>query len=1261
MGPVRRQHRLVAGRHVDNAAPDLVRHHVARNRLAGQEVAIQVRSQHRHPLPLGVREVQKGDAAECAGVVDKDVHAAKLFDNRSEHALDVCLIARVRLDRDGAPAVGARRHRCLLRGSGIRPEDDRHVSAIACQAERQRSADTPSTTSDDGSPPRQVDLHHARIRAHITVRLRRVADEPGTRPRRAARVHCSACGRAVGKSHRFCPHCGAPVQRAEDSARMGSGPSLQVSAASQVDLSENRRLVTVLFADLIGSTTLGERLDPEDLRGVLSSYFGTLSREIQRYGGTIDKYIGDAVMAVFGAPVAHEDDAERAISAAIGIQAAVSALNDELERRYGSRLAVRIGLNSGEVVAGMLAGSAGGAYTIVGDTVNTAQRFESAAQPGTILVGELTRDLARRTFDFEAVPPLVLKGKTDPRPAFRVLGPRYESLDPEPTPLIGRDVELRLILGALERAVSGAGGLVHIVGDAGIGKTRLVREFRNTLPEAILQTMGRCVSFEVSRPYALLARLLRDVMRLPAALDVHAAASGIDMVLSGLRATADPFDRDLLLEVIGLSESPGIDPRSRLGALLQLMFRLLEAYTEKTTLLIIAEDLHWADPASAALLAEVASRIPERRCLLLTTARDGWIPPWRPHIVVSLNALSEDGARRLIEVTYGAPVEDQLAETILARAGGNPFFIEQIVAGVRASGELVMRDGRFGVSQGAPLHVPATIQEVITARLDRLPKEPKRVLQVASVIGRVFRRRVVERLVPADQLLADRLATLEREGYVLPHALQPEPTYVFRHALLQEVAYNGQLQSQRKATHAAIGETLEDCFSDRLQDVLSELAFHFGRSDNHPKAVYWLVRAGDHARALYANQEALTQYRAALEHASDGTGEFDLPAILERISDVQLLIGRYEDSIQSIRSAVSHSTTGRGALIARLQRRLGTALLLKGAYDEAAAAFEAAASALTDASHVEAARILLQQGQLHYRRGDFDRAREVLARGVDLSTELGADDLVAEGLKQLGNVALEQGELTTAAEFYQRSRMLYEQLEDMLGIADMRSNMGIVYRRTGRWDEALAEYRSALAIRERIGHQLGIGTVYNNIAEVYRSRGESAQAIPAYQQAIDTWSSIGHALFVGLALVGLGAARIEVGEVEQGRADLLDAAQRFARLGSTIYLPDLYRYLAEAELARGDLDAATRAAGISLEYARQSTARHQEGATLRVQAEIALARNDPSLAQRLLLESQRTLQELGEALELAKTEALLQRTSRGRRRRREYDRDRQIS
>ncbi|HET6316994.1 MAG TPA: adenylate/guanylate cyclase domain-containing protein, partial [Chloroflexota bacterium] len=982
-------------------------------------------------------------------------------------------------------------------------------------------------------------------------------------------------------THRFCPNCGTPA--GTTAALKLGGASLQVTGESVVDLSENRRLVTVVFADISGSTQLAERLDPEDLRRMLTTFFGTLAYEIQRYGGTVDKYIGDAVMAVFGAPLAHEDDAERAISAAIAMQAAISELNQDLQRQYDAQLALRIGMHSGEVVAGLLTSDIP-AYTVVGDTVNTAQRFEAAAEPGTILVSRATLELTRRAFDFEAVPPLELKGKTEPRPAYRVLGPRYESIDPSAVPMVGRGAELARLRRAFEAASSGRGSTVHLTGDAGIGKSRLVRELRAATPPDVVQVVGRCVSFEVDRPYALLARLVRDVLRVPSGNAEHEARTRIEGVLGGIAPTVDPMDTALLLEVLGYQAHPeSLSPESLQRVLLRLLRRLLLGYSQVSPVLIIAEDIQWADAASGALLAALARDIPARRCLLVSTGRPGAGPPWPAEVIV-VDALPPTDARALMESIFAASVDDSLAGTILTRSGGNPYFIEEIVHGLRGAEALIEAYGRVSARSGAVPRVPATVQEVLEARLDRLPTKARRVLQVAAVCGRVFRQSIVQRLVP-DVPLRDGLGLLESEGFILTHGVEPERTYTFRHALIQEVAYQTQLHSQLRGTHEAIAEGLETMYADRADELVGDLAFHYAHSANDAKAAHWLAQAGDRARALYASGEALANYAVAL----DRTSQRDLDtraSLLERIGEIENVLGHYDLALRRFRSALEVLPATRRASVARLQRKLGTTLLQKSDYIEAAAAFDAGLAALGGTDDVEAAHLGVQVGQLYLRRGDFAAARAAITRAIAVGERLHADDLVAQGLQQLGNVLLHTGDLNGAESAYRRSLAVHQRMENLSGTAEVRGDLGIAYRRLGRADDALAEYAACLEIWERIGNPWGVALCHNNMGEVQRSRGDLQQAIASYERAWSAFQSIGAATEAAITLIGIGAARVELGDLAQGRLDLVAAGTQLEALGSTGYLPDVYRYLATADLLAMNPAKAERSARRSLEFAR---------------------------------------------------------------------------
>src|SRR2546421_8623916 len=406
-------------------------------------------------------------------------------------------------------------------------------------------------------------------------------------PSRSARLTCSACGARLRPAHRFCPNCGAPVAPA---APRGTG--LQVSPGTAVH--EDRRLVSVLFADLSGSTPLGERLDPEDLRRILGAFFAALVRPIQRYEGTVEKYMGDAVMAVFGAPVSHEDDAERTVRAALDMQRALTLLNDWLDREQGLRLALRVGISSGEVVSGLLANDVQSAYTVVGDTVNTAQRLESIAAPGAIVVGPTTYRLAARAFEFEPLGPTALKGKAQAVKAYRVIRSKDDAVADGSTPLIGRRAELALLRQALAGSVLGQGRALTVAGEAGVGKSRLIAEFLTGLGRGVDRWMARGRSYDRQTAYAVLASLLRSAFGIRQADLEPVARAGIEGRVRELGLDLDHATVRLLLDVLGYA-SAGVDPQTTPPVLTQGVRNLVRLQAASGPLLIVAEDLPRSD------------------------------------------------------------------------------------------------------------------------------------------------------------------------------------------------------------------------------------------------------------------------------------------------------------------------------------------------------------------------------------------------------------------------------------------------------------------------------------------------------------------------------------------------------------------------------------------------------------------------------------------------------------------------------------------
>ena len=999
--------------------------------------------------------------------------------------------------------------------------------------------------------------------------------------------------------------------------------SLQITEGGAQLLAEERKIVTVLFADLISSEPLASRLPPERLRAVLGAYFSVLAREIQRYGGTIDKYVGDAVMAVFGAPVSHEDDAARAIRAALAIERSSRLVTEMLERTDGVRAAIRVGVNTGEVVAGLLSGEVL-AYTVTGDAVNTAQRIESAAGPGEVLVSEPTRALARDLFQFEAVAPLTLKGKREPVPAYRVTGFALEAGSVAAGAFVGREAELAWLRSAIDRSIHGEGQVLHVQGEGGAGKSRLAREALATLTTEVAQIRARANSYEESTPYALVAAIVRRMLIIRDEDDEATVRKALVAGMAPIPNETREVATAVFSEVLGYGARSELDPQAKRRLVVTVLRLLLRARSAERPLVLLLEDLHWMDDASRSVIAELIPEVAVLRCALLTTSRDA--VSW-PALTMALGLLDAQGAAALVDSLGGPQLDPQMRAVVLERTGGNPLFIEETIRAVRAGATTV----------------PTTVQELLEARLDALPAPPRRVAQGAAVIGRTFRTRVLARVV-ADDDVPTELRALEGARFVHEVPIATEATYAFDHALVQEVVYRTQLVTQRARTHGEVGAALEDLYSDRTDEFVDDLAFHWDRSDNAPKAMFWLVKAGDRARGLYANAEALARYRAALPRAADGTGPLGAATILERIGDLELLVGRYDDAMATFAAARTRMGGDVPVTAARLKRKIAQVLRTLGRFDDTLPMYVAAMAELGESDDPEAVRIGIATSVVHLRRGDLAAARDILTKAVEAAQRLGVDDVIAEAYNYLAQAESLAGDVRASLAAFERARAIYERAENVRALANVRSNMVDSYLRLGRHQDALVEANASLAIRQRVGDPLWIGSSFNNRAEVYREMGDVDAALADYDRALERWTAFGHADRVPLALIGRGAAHAQAGDAEGARRDLDDAEQRLAAIKSTTYLPDLYRFRAETELRARDLDAAERAGREALARSQAVKARHQIAMAERVLGEIALARGDRAAARDLLERSRATLLELSEINELRKTEAAIARS-----------------
>ncbi len=806
---------------------------------------------------------------------------------------------------------------------------------------------------------------------------------------------CSGCGFDAPADFAFCPKCGA---------RLATPPP--ASAPSLPD--GDRRPVTVLFADLVGFTTLSEGLDPEDVRAIQSDLFREMSSSIERYEGFVEKFVGDAVMAVFGAPKAHEDDPERGLRAALLMHERMDALNRRWERRVGRPLALHIGVNTGPVVAGRIGAAADAAYAVTGDTVNTASRLQSAAPAGEILVSDATYQLTQHAFAFappEAVP---LKGKSEPAVVHRLRGPlaaprSARGLDSLglAAPLVGRERELRLMQATFDATCAGRAQVLSLVGEPGAGKSRLQRDFLARLDEA-----GRLEGVTVRRAagsamgeqtYGVVAGLLRDAYGVAPGDSAGVARSKLAVGLEALGI--EPEDREAmaaaLAQVLGLERDDArmrhLPPEQLKRQIFMATRTLVERRLAAGPLVLIVEDLHWADAASVELLGALADRLADRPLLILLVSRSALAPDAlgtsrAPHSTLEVAPLSRADGEGLLAAWFGDSVRlfpEPLRTLILERAGGNPLYLEEVVRALIAAGVLV-RDGDAWRSapEAATAQVPSTLQGLLLARLDRLDAAERRVLQEAAVIGPRFDAALLRAVSGEPARVDAALDALVRADLVVPG-----PDHRFRHGLLQETVYQNILVAGRTELHTRVGTALESqgAAGPESLERLEALGHHWALGADKARGARYLMAAGDWARGMYANADAIRHYQralGALEHCD--AVETEQLVARERMADLLGPIGRRAAALGEYEIVeAGYRAAGDAPAHARILRKMGGLHWDAGARARALQCFEAGLGLLADdREHIEQAHLYQEMGRLAFRSGDSQRAVEWAEAGA---------------------------------------------------------------------------------------------------------------------------------------------------------------------------------------------------------------------------------------------------------------------------------------
>jgi class 3 adenylate cyclase/tetratricopeptide (TPR) repeat protein len=887
---------------------------------------------------------------------------------------------------------------------------------------------------------------------------------------------CPNCGEDNPDRARFCLSCATPLDR------MPTGPG------------DERKVVSVLFVDLVGFTETSESADPEDVRARLSAYHGLLRREIQRFGGTVEKFIGDAVMAVFGAPTAHEDDAERAVRAALRILDAIEELNED---HPGFDLAIRAAVNTGEAMVALSARPETGEGLVAGDVVNTASRLQGIAPAGAVVVAEPTYRATRETVDYEALDAVRVKGKANPVPVWRATAARsrygIDTARPR-TPFVGRQDDLAMLRQAYLRAIRERSmEVVTVVGEPGAGKSRLVAEYQawvDDRPELVAWRQGRCLPYGEGITFWALGEIVKAQAGI---LESDAPSEARRKLNESVAHVADESDREWfshrLAPLVGLpSDAQGnVDQVESFTA----WAAFLEAVATERPLVLIVEDLHWADPALAEFLDALVDRVSDVPMILVCTARPELferLPAWgggkRDAISISLRPLSPETTARLLSVLLDqAVLPAGMQAQLLERAGGNPLFAEEFVRMLVDTGWLQRQGEAWVPVANGPIAIPESLQALIAARLDLLRPDRKAVLQDASVIGKVFWAGAVAAVGRRDEREATEvLRAASRKGIVRPvrrSSVEGQSEYAFWHLLVRDVAYGQIPRPTRAVKHRAAAEWIEAMAGERVADQAELLAYHYeqaldlaratGAIDDVPALEEQLVRflelAGDRGLSLDL-RKAESSYRRALDLLSP-----DSPArsrLLQKLAIPVWLLGRNEEATRAAEEAVRLADVAgdREAMASALVTLSSTAWQTGQSERAREVAYQAIEilealppSATLGRAYSRAAVVE------HLGGGDLHRVIELAHHALDLATRFGTDDIRA--MQFLGIARCELGDLGGLDDLREAIRIALQRNDPLTGTAYVNLANQV-------WDfegpaPALAVYQDSIRYGERRG------------------------------------------------------------------------------------------------------------------------------------------------------------------------------------------------
>jgi predicted ATPase/class 3 adenylate cyclase len=993
----------------------------------------------------------------------------------------------------------------------------------------------------------------------------------------------------------------SPPASPQDRAPLAYTPShlTEQILAARSTLEGERKQVTVLFADLKGSTELIADLDPEAAQRLLDPALHRMMDAVHRYEGTVNQVLGDGIMALFGAPVAHEDHAVRACYAALAMQASMRQYAAEVRRTQGLELQSRVGLNSGDVVVRAIGNDLHMDYSAVGQTTHLAARMEQLATPGTIRLTATTLRLVEGLVQVNALGQFPVKGLPEPVEVFELVGASTIRQRIQATAVrgltrfVGRQSELATLQQALAHAGTGHGQVVALVGEAGVGKSRLIYEFVHahyTQGWRVLESAS--MSYGKATPYFPVIDLLRRYCAVEDRDDMRTVRAKVTGQVLTLNAALQDTLPALLALLEALPEdSPfrTLDPPQRRQRTLEALKRVLLRESQVQPLVLVFEDLHWIDTETQALLNSLVESLPTARILLLVNYRPEYQHTWGSKTYYSqlpLDPLAPESAEALLQVLLGDdPSLAPLTPVLIARTEGNPFFLEESVRTLVETQVLAGERGAYRLAQALPsIQVPATVQAVLTARIDRLPPAEKHLLQAAAVIGKDIPVALLQAIAEAPWTDVQRsLSHLQAAEFLYETRLFPELAYTFKHALTQEVAYNAILLERRKGLHECVAQAIEGLFQDRLAEHYNALAHHYSRSGNTSKAIVYLHHAGQQTVERSAYAEAVSHLSAALDLLTT------LPESRER--------SQQELAVQMTLGMALRVTRGEGAL--EVEQLYTRAHALCEQVGEPPQLF----------------RVLWGFWLIYNRRGDYQTMLVLGEQLLNLAQRLQAPDLLLEAHHALWTSLFNSGELAAARMHQEQGLQLYDPQRHRIHAALYSGHdPGVCcrYRAApslwllGYPDQAVASSQAALALAQQIAHPLSLALALLWAAMLYHFRQEAPLTQACAEALITIAAEHGFSQQVTEVTPLRGWALAMSGHGEEGLSQLQQGLAAYRATGAARDRPYHLALLAEASAQAGQTTEGLEALAEALATLAQSGVLWWEAELHRLKGELLL-------------------------------------------------------